>query len=124
MFNKQYSEFNKAEKEKAWSLMTEINKKIESGEISPKKAQEYLDGVILRGEAPITLIEKVVQEISGMKSNITRDQLFNKVFDIKAQAKTDGSYEVNTFSKDGLWLQVLRRLANLWRLSKKKELFR
>ena len=107
VFNKQYSEFNKAEKEKAWSLMTEINKKIESGEISPKKAQEYLDGVILRGEAPITLIEKVVQEISGMKSNITRDQLFNKVFDIKAQAKTDGSYEVNTFSKDGLWLGSL-----------------
>ena len=107
VFNKQYSEFNKAEKEKAWSLMTEINKKIESGEISPKKAQEYLDGVVLRGDAPITLIEKVVQEISGMKSNITRDQLFNKVFDIKAQAKTDGTYEVNTFSKDGLWLGSL-----------------
>lgn len=104
VFNKQYSEFNKAEKDKAWSLLTEINKKIESGEASPKKAQEYLDGVVLRAEAPITLIEKVVQEISGMKSNITREQLFNKVFDIKAQAKTDGSYEVNTFSKDGLWL--------------------
>ena len=104
VFNKQYSEFNKAEKDKAWSLLTEINKKIESGEVSPKKAQEYLDGVVLRAEAPITLIEKVVQEISGMKSNITREQLFNKVFDIKAQAKTDGSYEVNTFSKDGLWL--------------------
>ena len=107
VFNKQYSEFNKAEKEKAWSLMTEINKKIKSGEVSPKEAQEYLDGVVLRGDAPITLIEKVVQEISGMKSNITRDQLFNKVFDIKAQAKTDGSYEVNTFSKDGLWLGSL-----------------
>ena len=107
VFNKQYSEFNKAEKEKAWSLMTEINKKIKSGEVSPKEAQEYLDGVVLRGEAPITLIEKVVQEISGMKSNITRDQLFNKVFDIKAQAKTDGTYEINTYSKDGLWLGSL-----------------
>jgi len=134
-FNKQYSEFNKAEKEQAFSLMSEINNKIKSGELTEQSAKEYLrnkitvkltpeqiqekikSGEITKANAaeyfskqqvasymPITLIEKVVQEISGMKTNLSRKDVFNKVFEIEAQAKTDGTYRINTYSKDGLLL--------------------
>ena len=135
LFNKQYSEFNKAEKEQAFSLMSEINNKIKSGELTEQSAKEYLrnkitvkltpeqiqekikSGEITKANAaeyfskqevdsyiPITLIEKVFQEISGMKSNLSRKDVFNKVFEIEAQAKTDGTYRINTYSKDGLLL--------------------
>lgn len=181
VFNQQYSELNKSEKEKAWSLMTEVHKKIAKeegytkesvdklrakaaevmssktlseeakelkvekikdeiddvffkGKLNKKKAEEYLrDKVFIKGISkeelkarikngesresilgqefvgnyPVTLVEKVIQELSGMKSNLTRDHLFNKVFEIKAQAKTDGTYEINTISKDGIWLGSL-----------------
>ena len=135
VFNKQYSEFNKAEKEQAFSLMTEINNKIKSGELTEQSAIEYLKNKIdvkitpeqikekiksgeiteanaaeyllkqeVKSRIPITLIDKVLQEISGMKSNLSRKDVFNKVFEIEAQAKTDGTYRINTYSKDGLLL--------------------
>ena len=104
VFNKQFTEFNEAEREQAWSLITDINSKIESGELSPKQARKYLDVVIDRANTPITLVEKVMQEISGLKSNLPRQEIFNKVFDIKAQAQPNGTYKINTFSKDGLLL--------------------
>jgi len=134
-FNKQYSEFNKAEKEQAFSLFTEINNKIKSGELTEQSASEYLKNKIdvkitpkqikekiksgeiteanaaeyfskqeVKSSLPITLIDKVLQEISGMKSNLSRKDVFNKVFEIEAQAKTDGTYRINTYSKDGLLL--------------------
>ena len=135
VFNKQYSEFNKAEKEQAFSLMTEINNKIKSGELTEQSAKKYLKNKIavkltpkqikekiksgeltesnaveyfskqqIKSNLPITLIEKVLQEVSGMKSNLSRKDVFNKVFEIEAQAKTDGTYRINTYSKDGLLL--------------------
>jgi len=135
VFNKQYSEFNKAEKEQAFSLMSEINKKIQSGELTEQSAKEYLrnkiavkltpkeikekikSGEITEANAaeyfskqqvisnmPVTLIEKVLQELSGMKSNLSRKDVFNKVFNIEAQSNTDGTYRINTYSKDGLLL--------------------
>ena len=134
-FNKQYSEFNKAEKEQAFSLITEINNKIKSGELTEQSASEYLKNKIdvkitpkqikekiksgeiteanaaeyfskqeVKSSLPITLIDKVLQEISGMKSNLSRKDVFNKVFEIEAQAKTDGTYRINTYSKDGMLL--------------------
>ena len=104
VFNKQKTELNKTEKEKAWDIYANLDAKAKKGNVTEKEVKDYLDGVIKRAEAPISLIDKISQELSGMKSNLTRESMFNKIFEVKAQARPDGSFDVNTFSKDGLWL--------------------
>ena len=100
---------DKTENQKASDLVKEIDLKIKEGNFNPK---EYLKDVIEKGKAPISVIDKVLQEVSGMKSNLTRNNIAKKVFKIEVQAKSDGTFDLNTYNKEGNWLTT-RYISNI-----------
>ena len=102
-------DFNKSEKQKASDLVKEIGFKVEEGNLNPK---EYLKDVIAKKKAPISVIDRVLQELSGMKSTLTRDNILNKVFKVEVQAKSDGTFDLNTYNKEGNWLTT-RNVTNV-----------
>ncbi len=102
-------DFNKSEKQKASDLVKEIGFKVEEGNLNPK---EYLKDVIAKKKAPISVIDRVLQELSGMKSTLTRDNILKKVFKVEVQAKSDGTFDLNTYNKEGNWLTT-RNVTNV-----------
>ena len=107
-----YTELNKAEQKIIKDIVSEMNAKVKTGEITQENFDAYVRSVINEGRTPITVMEKVMQEMSGMKSDVARPDVLKKIAKIEVQSKSDGTFDMNSYDSQGRWLTT-RDIANI-----------
>ena len=107
-----YTELNKAEQKIIKDVISEMNAKVKTGEITQENFDAYVRSVINEGRTPITVMEKVMQEMSGMKSDVSRPDVLKKIAKIEVQSKSDGTFDMNSYDSQGRWLTT-RDVANI-----------
>lgn len=107
-----YTELNKAEQKIIKDVISEMEAKVKTGEITQENFDAYVSSVINEGRTPITVMEKLMQEMSGMKSDVARPDVLKKIAKIEVQSKSDGTFDMNSYDSQGRWLTT-RDVANI-----------